>query len=169
METISANVDNEGEGEIPSPPISKQKAVWTPEKREARRQKVLAQLAKAKLDGTFCEKHDPSTPKYVKENDRWTPEKVAAVKAAKLENELVAKRSSKWTPEMREAARQRMIAACARGKDGIERQQRILKKARYLRSTVTSRVFAWNPHLAQRKDMVEVTDELSKNATEDKS
>lgn len=151
MEHIS--VDNEGGVNATPPSISKQKAAWTPERREAKRQQILASLAKSKIEGTFCAQHDPSKPKYVKEDDKWTPEKVAAIKATKLESELVAKRSSKWTPEMREAARQRMLAACAKGKDALERKQRILSKARYLRSTVTGRVFAWNPHLAQRKDM----------------
>lgn len=167
MGDISTDDENGGEGESALPPVSKQKAAWTPERREAMRQKRLADLVKAKEMGIFCAKHDPDKPKYIKEESRWTPEKVAAVKAARLENEAIAKRSSKWTPEMREAARIRAEAACAKAKDNMERQQRLLNKARYLKSTVTGRVFAWNSHLAQRKDMVEVANELLKNEAQD--
>lgn len=173
MSDISANTGNRGGADTPppyvltdriksiegtkleSPTSLKLSRSWTPERREAMRQRMLANIAKAKAEGVYQDRVNPDTPQRKKEEERWTPEKKKAIEEDKLQSPTQIRLSQLWTPEMKEAARERAMKRNAEAKDESERLAR-RRKTRYLRKVDTGELFVWNQHLAQRKDMVEV-------------
>lgn len=173
MSDISANTGNRGGADTPppyvltdriksiegtkleSPTSLKLSRSWTPERREAMRQRMLANIAKAKAEGVYQDRVNPDTPQRKKEEEKWTPEKKKAIEEDKLQSPTQIRLSQLWTPEMKEAARKRAMKRNAGAKDEAERLAR-RTKTRYLRKADTGELFVWNPHLAQRKDMVEV-------------
>lgn len=171
MSDISANAENRGGADTPppyvltdriksiegtkleSPTSLKLSRSWTPERREAMRQRMLANIAKAKAEGVYQDRVNPDTPQRKKEEEKWTPEKKKAIEEDKLQSPTQIRLSQLWTPEMKEAARQRILDRNAKSKDEMERQQRIIAKTRYVRSKKTGEVFVRTPHLEKRPDM----------------
>jgi len=77
---------------------------------------------------------------------KWMPE-LRKRKKLKKPAESKAKRPS-WTEEKRKAAAERAIARNLKAKDDEERMRR-RRITRYLKDTITGRIYAWTEYYAQ--------------------